>query len=421
MTGAEPAPTVVVAWPRRGPQLVGLFTLLLVAATWSLWWGDADFPLIPWFEFLLPTPLLVDRMLVGVLLAASAGLIVAPESARRWSLTGYLLGLSGLILLDQHRLQPWALLFWLEAVALLGLGASASRGWIRWLVISLYFWSAVSKLDYSFLNGQEGGGGPWLIVGLLRGLGMEPRMIPVSTLVRLSWLLPVGELAAAALLAIPRSRRLGLGLSLVMHVGLLLALGPRGHRHHPGVLIWNLFFVVQNAYLFFREAPAIEQTASSSGSTRGHGIAACVLMAAMVGPLLESLGCYDHWPAWAVYSNRRELVHPYIHPLKAAALVHGVQISQPEPLSDWSEVVIDGWSFDSRRCPIYPQERYRLAVIRAVGARAEVGPEMKVTIEGVPDRWTGVRPRVELPDFEAVLQRCETFWFNTRERRITGN
>lgn len=399
------------AWSRWSPRLIGLFTLALVVSTWPMWWASGDYPCVPFLDILRPVPRGVDRALAIGLCAAAAWLTLGGERSGRLTWGGYLIALGGLCLLDQHRFQPWAWLFWLEAAVLAGLGSRRSQPAIRWLVISLYVWSAASKLDVSFLQER----GPWLLGGLLQGLGLAPAMIPPAKLQRLAWLLPIGELVTAAALAVPSTRRYGVWLATALHAALLVALGPLGHNHHAGVLLWNLFFLCQNPILF-----ASRPEDHAADQDREHPIVSLlsrgVLFIAIAAPALEPLGLYDHWPAWAVYSDRPEVVRVSILDQDRGHLPAGLTASPPAPLSDWCDVRFDDWSFRTRRGPVYPQARYRLALARWLAGRLPPGTPIRVLVESTPDRWSRQRSRVELLDAVALESFLERFRLGTTSR-----
>ena len=163
----------------------------------------------------------------------------------RRSLVAFAGALVFLALADQHRLQPWAYQFLLLALVLAVLPVSEAIAWGRLLTASIYFYSALSKLDGTFL---ESGGGQ-IVAGLLTFLHAADQLSELSQRV-LAGTLAVGELLVAIGLCWRRSRRAAFLASLVMHVLLLAALGPWGAQNKPGVLLWNVFFIVQNVVIF---------------------------------------------------------------------------------------------------------------------------------------------------------------------------
>ncbi len=156
-------------------RLVGLFAFLLLYVTTPLWGagGTEISPQIPWFEALCLTPQFIDTLFLVTLSLSSALLLFVSANApfRRENLIVFFLSLTGLLLLDQHRLQPWALQFFLFSFVLAISHNVCGLKCCRILVIIIYVYSAISKFDLSFLDG------PWQI--LLDGL-KKPLQIDIS-------------------------------------------------------------------------------------------------------------------------------------------------------------------------------------------------------------------------------------------------
>src|SRR5690606_29386070 len=86
-------------------------------------------------------------------------------------------------------------------------------------------------------------------------LGASIEDWPAAVRLAAAGLFPVGELLTAAGLVFRRTRVAAIILAFVMHGGLLALLGPWGLDHRPGVLLWNVYFLLQAVILFapFRE------------------------------------------------------------------------------------------------------------------------------------------------------------------------
>lgn len=410
-------------WPRWAAALLGLSTILLTLSTWPMWWGTETYPAIPLFNGLHFVPVAVDRVLATALFCASLVLVVTRPRWHGPLLSVFVVTLGGLILLDQHRLQPWAWMFWLEGVALLTMRPDEARRWIGWLVVSIYFWSAVSKLDAAFLSGR----GPWLLEGLLQALNLNPAMIGAQRLRSIAWLFPAGELFIALGLAYKPFRGVAVWAAAFTHVTLLLTLGPFGYDHYPGVLLWNVFFLVQNIVLFqrhggdasFQIGPWDAGESADIGPRRSSRLGKCVLLAAIVAPTLEIVGFYDHWLAWAVYSDRPEVVRVFIHPDERERMPVDVPVILREPITDqdWCEISLDQWSFQSRFCPVYPQGRYRLALARILAEHVSTPDgSLFVYVADSPNRWTGRREPKGLLGRSELDEFCQQFWVGTQSR-----
>jgi hypothetical protein len=167
-----------------------------------------------------------------------------------------------------------------------------------------------------------------LLDGLTRALGIDTRFWDEATLSNLSRLFPWGELLVAlwlgaALIVAAKSHspnnqrkwpsrlmKTGCVLAITMHLLLLLIVGPLGLNHEPGVLVWNVFFIGQ-AWLLFWPRDVSPPMDSIKASTGDPAILVFTLVA-IAFPATTFFGICDHWPAWAVYSARPEIVEVWI-------------------------------------------------------------------------------------------------------------
>lgn len=420
-----------IRWAARLQLCVSVFSLILGGATWPLWWPVGDYPVIPWFRSLVSTPFSFDRGLaIGLVVSAAASAVLA---VRQWiradaefPLSGrpfnrglrcvsvvWLACLAGSVLLDQQRFQVWAWEFFWLTVFLNLASPRVGRGCCRVLVIGIYFYSAVSKIDFGFVQAQ----GPWLWQGLQRAIGIKSKAWGGAPTL---WMLafPLGEMLAAGLLCWRKTWRWGIVSSWVMHGTLLLTLGPLGWNQRPGVLLWNVFFLI-TVPMIFREPVPVDGNScyvrpNHAGFINSDRFCWSAVVALSLWPALEVVGLCDHWPAWAVYSSRPEIVTIEVPDEQVGKLPASLQphIGPPLPLSDRRPISIDHWSFEQRHCPIYPNSRYRLAVARSLEDR--YGVRLRVTEQSPPARWTGKRQVIEVADLDADLDR--RFWFNTRSR-----
>ena len=202
-------------------RVLSLAALLLIAATWPLWTPQTVFP----------------RSSLYWPLPRRAGLARGSGSGRRvvagWSSRS-----------SQEVRGGWAAGRWLPLPApscfsLWPISIDCSRGltsfcrwlwswpcfplaeaiaWARLLTASIYIYSALSKLDWTFL---ESGGGQ-IVTGLLTFLHAGGQLSEFSQRV-LAGTLAVGELLIAIGLCWRRSRRAAFVASLAMHALLLAA------------------------------------------------------------------------------------------------------------------------------------------------------------------------------------------------------
>ena len=430
--------------------------LLLLLATWPLWQPGGPFPRIPLLSFALAWPAAGSWLLFCVLLAALGGGVATGlaaclrcRHAGAWrkaspvesdqpatSSPGDRLRFLGravaglvavllllLVVIDQHRLQAWVWHLGLLC-GLLALEASP-RALQRtcWLTASIYCWSAWQKIDASYFQTA----GPYLLDGLLGSVGLSQAGWPPGLRTLAVGLLPAGELAVGLGLLLPRTRHLAALAACVMHALLLLTLGPFGLDHSVGVLLWNVFFIVQNL-LFLRNRerrnaenaarePAGQPPAGRAGATARLAVSAAtaLLLGAIVLPLLEPLGLCDSWLAWNLYSSRAEQVQLSVRCELRARLPEDVQtyVDSAEPGRLWCRLHDDQWSLATTSAPVTPDARYRVGLALAVARMIDSPDGVRVTLHSQPDRRTGRREHRELYGTAEIGR-----WL--RSRRLNG-
>jgi hypothetical protein len=371
-----------------------------------LWTPQDLFPQIPVVSFATVIPASFGwALLVSLLVSfATMAICVRPVAQRVACL---LMGLStfGLVLLDQHRLQPWAWQFMILSVVLCFAEASKVIQIWRCLVIGIYAWSAWSKLDHSFFVEH----GPFLLDGLCRSIGLSTgtRNWPDGVRYVGAAIIPMTEFLIAVGLCFRNSRRFAVFGAVMMHLCLLLALGPLGHQHQPGVLIWNVFFIAQNWFLFVCEpASSLDQVAVAglSWASVGNWISFCAITAALAWPIVEPLGLCDHWPAWAVYAAKPERVHVFVNDEDYPKLPDRFRPYLGNPDFDgWSLIRIDRWSLDAVYAPIYPQDRFQVGVALWLVDNLKLN-QIRLIIQGPANRWNGARVLHEYSGAQSLEQ-----------------
>jgi hypothetical protein len=288
---------------------------------------------------------------------------------------------------------------------------------LRILTVGVYFWSALGKFDYTFLHGL----GQQLAATAAAWLGESIEDWPAAVRLAAAGLFPAGEMLTAAGLAFRRTRVAAVMLALVMHVGLLALLGPWGLDHRPGVLLWNVFFLLQAVILFapWREPPGDGGDAARPAPSRRWGVAEVLVAMAVVLPAVEGWGGWDHWPSWGLYSTRAEGARVYVHRLAAFRLPDQVQayLRPAPPGEDWRELEIDRWSLDALAAPVYPQARFQLGVAEAVGSRYDLGGFIQAVHYHAADRWTGRRHEEAYVGVDAIREAIDGMLLNGHPRR----
>jgi len=416
----------------------------LMVSTSALWWSAAGrtFPLIPLFERFCDWPLWVDQLstigvgvglaLVATSSAAKLGSAASIEKATRlegigWR-TGWLLaGLCAalLVCLDQQRLQPWFYQLFLTSIVFATCDRTSTLKLIRALVISVYFYSAVGKFDYQFVNSVA----PDFLRTLMSWIGQDWNALDDNQKFWCAVCLPTLELVLATALCVSWAiyvplRRLACVAAIAFHIGLALLFSTVGLGHSLGVVLWNIQFAIQ-AWLLFGRWP--EHTNQSHRIRPTNWLATAVIAAAVFMPLGERFGRWDHWPSWALYAPHSSRAEIYVASDSLGRLPSILgELVEAELADDgraddvvtlWYRLPIKEWCLAETGAPIYPQDRLGVGVgnyLRDVLG----GYSIRVDLLGVAGRFDGQRPKLERvlrpEDFVALNKR---FYLNTQPRR----
>ena len=406
----------------------------LIAVTWKLWTPQSKFPQIPFFEFLIHAPGWLDWIALSIVVFSLLivgfslrGIGILPVRERtpnsinpeerspglNWFSIGHLafaFAMALLISLDQNRLQPWAYHFVILGL-LMGLARPRqATSMIRWIAISIYVYSAISKFDYQFVHTV----GDQMLSTIVGFAGVETADWSPELKHGLVFLLPAGELLVGIGLALNRFRAIAVVSAIGLHVALLLILGPWGLDHRPGVLIWNLFFVFQALFLFWPEANAdqqenkaqadVDQTRlEKADSDRQNSapnlnwLALLLTIFVLSFPATQWIGVCDHWPGWQVYSPSSS----------RAQLRNGRSVSQ--------------WSLEELGVPVYPQSRFQLAVAYAAATK-QAGEDQhgtgnfQIELRHQSNRFTGERVNEVLTGADQFKMKTSRFILNTQAR-----
>ena len=170
-------------------------------------------------------------------------------------------------------------------------------------------------------------------------------------------------------------------MAVLLHLILLLALGPLGLNQHSAVLLWNtsLLFVVPLCFVAKDVSlthPADERT------TISHRWLTFALFTTWILPLSALIGIADNWTGWQVYSQRPERWTCLIHDADRPTLPDFLRkyTAAPPPFSDWTPIRLEQWSLDATQAPLYPEDRFQLAIIESVLSQLPADSRFRVEI-----------------------------------------
>lgn len=396
-------------------RLVPIFLLLLVAATYPLWLDQSSFPAVPIIQQLCGIPGLIDALLLALLVAILIAIEFfgpySPKSPKLWVASSVVLILC--FCLNQHRFQPWAYQFAVLAL-IFGLAPTRSaRQLTKWISLSIYFYSALSKLNPSFVS--ELGSDFLTTMGSIVGLSWSPEQLATWKWLALGF--PLFELLAFILLLLPRTRKFGVAAACMMHIGLIVVLGPLGLSHSWGVLLWNVLFLSQ-AILLFGFADPIEQIEAPSINTLGLRAAQSICALVILFPTLELVGLGDPWPAWGLYASHVGRTHLFLSRHAVEHLPESMKAYVDIESSDdlFVPVQLEKWSLEATGAPIYPGQRFSFAAARAFVNKTDTARAARFVLESPAGRLQDDREADTFSGDKIAMEADRRFWLNTKPR-----
>ena len=327
--------------------------------------------------------------------------------------------------LDQHRLQPWAYQSAIYAMVFAVFRPAEHRRILIPLAASIYIYSAAGKLDYQFAHsvGQE------FLDCLLSPLGFADSFTE-GTRAKLALLMPSVELCAGVLLLPKSTRRMSALVLMLMHITLIGILGPWSLDHSLGVLVWNAALFAQAYFLFFASPRSSSSDRTPEQNRSRHkelfhaaelnapvrlarGATRLLVFFAIVAPITERFGGWDHWTSWALYSPHNSRVSVEIHGSAVDDLPGGISghLDPDEDDDGWQTLALDRWSLESLAVPVYPQARYQLALSHELVRSTEMDPTaIRCRVRSVSDRMTGARQEKPLVGDKEIANALAEYW-----------
>jgi hypothetical protein len=367
----------VVAYPR--PSRVVLLRISVIlgllagfALSPKLWLSSRLYPLTPVWSFISAPSSPIDYIIFFVLIALLIVVSVAPW--RGFVIAVFIL-LALVALQDQSRWQPWFYQYvaMLLAIALAGQKRQADAlNTCCLIVATTYIWSGVAKLNPGFTNDTF----PWLVEPFISAWPA-----PAQWLARhLAFVAPLIECGLGFGLLIRRCRSAALFCAAVMHLFILVAIGPLGHNFNAVVWPWNLAMIAFLLILFFRrgEEPAPRDIIWGGGFVFQK--VALILFGVM--PALSFVNLWDHYLSSALYSGNRSSGVVYVSDDVFDRLPDSIEEHVYEDGSNRNGLNINDWSLGEMNVPSYPELRIYRNVATQICGYAMDGSGVELVVQG---------------------------------------
>jgi len=352
------------------------------ALSWGLWISSRLFPLCPIIASLPRIPFPFDYIWFALLLGLLAAICLKTQPRK---LLIAFLSLAGLLsLFDQMRWQPWfyQYFFMLAAFAFYAWkepevkNNRAALNSCALIVVCIYFWSGVQKLNASFLAEVW----PDLAEPLFRFLPRGAKSLPSFT----GLIVPLLEICVALGLLTRKFRNASVILAIATHAVILTLLISTGEN--TVVWPWNIAMGLMVLILFWQNK---ESTAGQILVPK-RAFHALVLILFGILPPLGLIGLWDSYLSSALYSgnNYRGVIYinrPVMDRLPVALHQYVWRDGQPMFLDTTL------WAYGELNVPVYPEPRVFRRITEQVCTYAERPSDVQLGLRERPNLLTGVR------------------------------
>ncbi|MES2764054.1 MAG: hypothetical protein V4677_17690 [Bacteroidota bacterium] len=275
--------------------LVGLLTSVLLSH--NLWAGDRWFPKTTFIQDYFGVPYPYDYIQLGVLIL----LIAFSFSTQKKLPTVLLIFFCAYMCFDdQNRLQPWFYNYVLMLFVLLFYRHRVDEPnnyttvfiSLQLLVALIYVFSGIQKMNSAFVPDTF----EWMISSFDKVL--SKRQLGIIT--KFGHAIPYFELSIGVLLLVKQLRFIILPLVILMHVLILIMLGPIGKSYNSVIWPWNIIMIVLVLLLF----ADVKQERFFDISFLFKGLSFYIVMTLMlIFPIFSLNNQYDSYLSSSLYSS----------------------------------------------------------------------------------------------------------------------
>lgn len=262
-------------------RITCLFWLFAKLLSWRIWTTKRLLPTVPVFEFFDRMPVIVHTVLFVFSVFFLISLFL---KANRYVFAGLLTTEIFLCLLDQNRLVPWEYLY--AFIILVFIINADSPAYIVPSVIlilaSTYFYSGLCKLNEGFLRIV------WSNMILHSFLKIPPGIIAKSWVYYSGYALGIIELLLGVGLLFGKTKVKSALLLILLHLFILLFLGPLGLTGYRVLWPWNISMILFLYIVFLYKG-----SEASAFQVVNKGWNKLVLLCWVILPALSFFGSWD--------------------------------------------------------------------------------------------------------------------------------
>ncbi|MDB5088345.1 MAG: hypothetical protein JWR09_2339 [Mucilaginibacter sp.] len=274
-------------------KIACIFWLIVKLMGWRMWTAYRLFPTAPVFESLDRIPPVIHVILLILSLLFITLLLLFDKN--KFIMVGLLMIEIFSCLLDQNRWQPYEYQC-LFIIFIFIINTNKPKLVITsfiFILISTYLYSGLGKLNSGFLHTV------WVQIILKSFLKFPSNIAGQHYIYYAGYLLGLFELIAGTGLVFSKTKKIAAIALIIMHLFILLLLGPLGLNYNNIVWPWNMVMIVYLYLIFIRRQESVTKFKYVFiGWNKLVFIAWCVL------PALHFIGYWDGFLSSSMYSGK---------------------------------------------------------------------------------------------------------------------
>ncbi|MEO6290286.1 MAG: hypothetical protein ABIO76_10210 [Ginsengibacter sp.] len=257
---------------------------------------------------------------------------------------------------DQNRWQPWEY----EYVFIILMFLLNNKNYryflsaVTIIIVSIYFYSGISKLNTGFLDSI------WSEMILRRFVGIINVKVNSLVLYYAGYGVGLLEICCGIGLLFSRSKKISAAILITIHCFILFFVGPFGINHNKIIWPWNIAMI---AYLFFLFIRRNVSHHNFPGFKTGWNKLVIICWGFL--PMLYYFGCWDAYLSSALYSgNIKDMIICIKgNGASSAALPASAYASDFRNNCDGDKmIIVSKWAMKEMNVPVYPEKRVYLEI-----------------------------------------------------------
>jgi hypothetical protein len=303
--------------------------------TISLWYPNRNFPLFPVFNFFKDIPFIFSYFVLIVLIASfMLSIFINKTILKRVVFFSIFL----VLLADQLRLQPWVYIY--TIIIFSSLKKRNSLLSIQFLLVGVYFWSGIHKLNSNFINNVSYD----LLVNILNE-NLAGKLRDYSFILGLS--IPLVEILISILLITKKFRNLACKLAILTHLIIIFFVVQFGFRQNIVIYVWNIMMIL-SVYLCFFDSKDIY-------SFKKIKTQIVIIILVWFLPILNFINYWDNYLSFSIFSGKTSSFFIETKTDKLLDL-HKYTIDKTKTTKK-KLISITDWSMGILNIPFYPEQR----------------------------------------------------------------